>query len=184
MLFSDHIYYGAIAFKMTEQVEQQICIKFCVKLEHSSAETIWMIQKATAMSSWWWAAGDWQLHHDNMPTHALCLVLVQSFVAKHQITKVPQPIFGTLRLLAFPKTKITFEREEISDHHWDSGKYDRAADGNWENCVRFWGPYIEGDWGFIVLCTTLLVFCIFFSKCLFFILHGWIPSGQAAVYSR
>ena len=31
---------------MTEWVEQQICIKFCVKLEHSSTETIQMIQKA------------------------------------------------------------------------------------------------------------------------------------------
>ena len=31
---------------MTEQVEQWISIKFCVKLEHSSAETIQMIQKA------------------------------------------------------------------------------------------------------------------------------------------
>ncbi|XP_069330150.1 histone-lysine N-methyltransferase SETMAR-like [Eulemur rufifrons] len=31
---------------MTERVEQRICIKFCVKLEHSSAETIRMIQKA------------------------------------------------------------------------------------------------------------------------------------------
>ena len=27
-----------------------------------------------------------------------------------------QPRFGALGLLAFPKTKITFEREEISDH--------------------------------------------------------------------
>ena len=26
-----------------------------------------------------------------------------------------QPRFGALQLLAFPKTKITFEREEISD---------------------------------------------------------------------
>ena len=36
----------AIAFQMTERVEQQICIKFCVKLERSAAETIQMIQKA------------------------------------------------------------------------------------------------------------------------------------------
>ena len=36
-----------------------------------------------------------------------------------------QPRFGALKLLAFPKTKITFEREEISDCWWDSGKYDR-----------------------------------------------------------
>ena len=40
------MYCVAITFKMTEQVEQQISIKFCVKLEHSSAETIQMIQKA------------------------------------------------------------------------------------------------------------------------------------------
>ena len=31
---------------MTEQVEQQIFIKFCIKLERSSTETIQMIQKA------------------------------------------------------------------------------------------------------------------------------------------
>ena len=36
----------AVTFKMTERVEQQICIKLCVKLEHSSEETIWMIQQA------------------------------------------------------------------------------------------------------------------------------------------
>ena len=40
---SEHVY---IAFTMTEQVEQQICIKFCVKREHSSTETVQMIQKA------------------------------------------------------------------------------------------------------------------------------------------
>ena len=40
------MYCVAVAFKMTEEVEQQICIKFCVKLEHSSTETIQMIQKA------------------------------------------------------------------------------------------------------------------------------------------
>ena len=40
MLLSEHVYCVAIAFKMTEQVEQQICIRFCVKLDHGSAETI------------------------------------------------------------------------------------------------------------------------------------------------
>ncbi|XP_045695899.1 protein GVQW3-like [Phyllostomus hastatus] len=30
---------------MTERVEQRVCIKFCVKLEHSSAETVRIIQK-------------------------------------------------------------------------------------------------------------------------------------------
>ena len=46
MPLSEHVYCVAIAFKMTEQVEQQICIKFCVKLELSFAKTIQMIQKA------------------------------------------------------------------------------------------------------------------------------------------
>ena len=43
---SEHLYCVAVLFKMTEQVEQGICIKFCIKLEHSSMETIQMIQKA------------------------------------------------------------------------------------------------------------------------------------------
>ena len=46
MPLSEHVYCVAIAFKMTEQVEQQICIKFCVKLELSFAKTIQMIQEA------------------------------------------------------------------------------------------------------------------------------------------
>ena len=46
MPLSEHVYCVAIAFQMTERVEQQICIKFCVKLERSAAETIQMIQKA------------------------------------------------------------------------------------------------------------------------------------------
>ena len=65
--------------------------------------------------------------------------------------------FGALWLLAFPKTKITFEREEISDHQWDSGKYDGAADGNWENYVRSQGAHFEGEWGVIALCIMFLV---------------------------
>ena len=38
-----------------------------------------------------------------------------------------QPTFGGLWLLFFPKTKITFSREKISDHQWDSRKYDRTV---------------------------------------------------------
>ena len=78
--------------------------------------------------------------------------------SNHPGESVPlQPRFGILWLLAFPQTKITFEREEISDHQWDSGKHNKAADGNWENCVRSQGDYFEGNWGVIVLCTIFLV---------------------------
>ena len=153
MPLSGHVYCVPAAFKMTEQVEQWICIKFCIQLKHSSKESIQRIQKAAAMCL---------LMH-----HVSC-----SFLAKHQITQVThsplQPRITALRFLAFPKTKITFAREEISDHWWDSEKYNEAADGDWENCVRPQGAYFEGDWGIIVLCTVFLVSCIFFNKCLCF----------------
>ena len=52
MPLSEHVNCVTVKFKMTEQVKQQICIKFCIKFEYSSMETIWMIQEATAMGQW------------------------------------------------------------------------------------------------------------------------------------
>ena len=52
MTLSEHVYCVIATFKMTEQVEQEICIKFFIKLEHFSAETIRMILEATAMGKW------------------------------------------------------------------------------------------------------------------------------------
>ena len=64
------VYCVAVAFKMTEWVEQQICIEFCIKLEHSSTETIQMIQKAVAMGNWWLAASSQQRTHSCITTCA------------------------------------------------------------------------------------------------------------------
>ena len=150
MPLSEHVYCVAVTFKMTEWVEQWICIEFFIKLEHSSTETIGMIQKAAAMGNWWLAASSRQ--------HARSCIRFFSETSSHPADWAPlQPRFGALRLPAFPKTKITFEREEISDHWYDSGKYDGAPDGDCENCVRSQGAYFEGDWGIIVLCTVFLV---------------------------
>ena len=113
-----------------------------------------MIQKAAAMGNWWLAASSRQYACSCIMSH------IEFFceTSNHPGDSAPlQPRFGILRPLAFPKTKITFEREEISDHWWDSGKYDRAVDGDWKNCVRSQGAYFEGDWGIIVLCTMFLV---------------------------
>ena len=130
-----------MTFTMTEWVEQWSCIKFCIKLEHSSAETIWMIQKATSVGNWWLAASSRQHVHS-------CIMSCAEFFVKtsnHPGDSEPNhPRFGSLWLLAFPKTKVTFEREEISDHWWDSGKYDGGADGDWENCVRSQGAHFKG----------------------------------------
>jgi len=56
-----------------------------------------------------------QLHHHNAPAQSTALV--QAFFGKlshHPGLSAPlQPRFGSMRLLAFPKAKITVEMEEI-----------------------------------------------------------------------
>ena len=51
-------------------VEQRICIKFFIKFEHSSRETIQMIQKSAAMGNWWLAASSPQHTHSCITSHA------------------------------------------------------------------------------------------------------------------
>ena len=119
-----------------------------VRFNHSSTETIRMIQKAAAMGTWWLAALSWQ----HAPS---CITSSAEFFGKtlnHSGDLAPYSSdLVPCQLLAFPKT------EEISDHWWDSGKYNGTADGNWENCVRSQGAYLEGDWGVLVLWTMFLV---------------------------
>ena len=58
-----------------------------------------------------------QLHHDNAPAHSTALV--QSFSGKaSQYPDLPDPLeprFGSLQLLAFPKTKIAVDMEDICE---------------------------------------------------------------------
>ena len=124
MTLSEHVYCEAVTFKMTEWVDQRICIRFCIKLEHCSMDTIWIIQKATAMGNWWLAASSQQCTRSCITFHAE----VFGKTSNHPVDAGPlQPRFGALRLLTFPKTKITFEKEEISDHWWNSGKWENAT---------------------------------------------------------
>ena len=147
-LWSEHVYCVAVTFKMTEWVEQWICIKFFIKLKHSSVETIQLIQEDLSYGQL--VIGSFITTTRLLMHHISCRVF--SKTSNHPGNSAPlHPRFGTLWLLTFLKTKITFEREEISYHWWDSGKYDRAADGSWENCVRSQGAYFEGDWSVLVL---------------------------------
>ena len=69
---------------------------------------------------WLWATGDWQLHHDNLPSHASHLLEFFGKTSNHPGDSVPlDPRFFAFQLLAFPQTKIAFERKEISDHQRD-----------------------------------------------------------------
>ena len=124
-------------------------------------------------ATWWLAASSWHCARS-------CIMFHEEFFGKTSNhpgdSALLQPRFGALWLLAFPKTKITFERDEISDRQWDSGKYGGAADGDWENCEV---PGCEVLWrGLRHHWPMYNVSCIFFSKCLFLIVHGWILSGQ------
>ena len=106
------------------------------------------------MGNWWLAASSPQCTHS-------CITFCAEFfgeTSNHPGDSASlQARFGALWLLAFSKTKITFEREDISDHRWDSEKYNGEADSEWENCVRSQGAYFEGYWGIIVLWTMFLV---------------------------
>ena len=130
-----------------------------------------------------WATGDWQLHHNSVPysCDTSCLEFFGE-TSNHPGDLAPlPPRFGTLWLPGFPKTKITFEREEISDCLWDSGKYDGNC--NWRKLGELcevprcpWrGPRCH--------CPMYNVSCILYLlqwMSLFFILHGWIPSRQTS----
>ena len=120
---------------MTEQEEQWICNRFCIKLEHSSPDTIQMIQKASSYGKL--VTGSFIATMRLLMHQVLCRVFGST--SNHPGDSVLlQPRIGALQPRAFPKIKITFEREEISDHQWDAGEYDRAADGSWENWVPTW----------------------------------------------
>ena len=141
MPLSEHVYCVAITFKMTEQVEQRIYIRFCIKLEHSSTETIWMIQKAAAMGNSWLASSTQQ--HTCSCIMSYAEIFVET--SNHPDDSAPlMPRFGSLQLLVFPKTKtkFTLEREEISDCWWDSGKYNWVAEGipkeDFAECFEQW----------------------------------------------
>ena len=106
------------------------------------------------MGNWWLAASSGQHAHSCIMSHAH----VFGETSNHPDDPGPlRPRFGPLQLLTFSKTKITFDREEISNHLWDSGKYDGEADGDWENCVRSQDSYFERDWGIIFLSIMFLV---------------------------
>ena len=132
-----------------------------MKLEHSSTETIQMIQKAAAMGNWWLAASSRKHTCSCIMSHAEFF----GDTSNHLDNSAPlQPRFGALWLLAFSKTKIIFERDEISDHQ-DSGKYNRAAGMAIGRTV--WDPRCLVWRRLRHHCPMYNVSCIF-NKCLYF----------------
>ena len=87
MPLNELVYCVAVAFKMTEQVEQWICIEFVLRLNTPLGKLFKWFRRLQQ-----WANGDWLLYHNNMPAHASCLM--QSFLVKHQITQLTQPLYN------------------------------------------------------------------------------------------
>ena len=148
-----------------EQVEQQICIEFYIKLEHSSAETIWKIQKAVAMGNWWLAA--LSQHHTRS-----CITSHAEFfgeASNHPGDSAPlQPRFGALWLLAFPKT---------NNHLWKGRdfrlpmRFRKIWQGSWWQLTELCEVSICLLWrGLRHHCPMYNVSlpCIFFNKCFYF----------------
>ena len=110
MPLSEHVYCVAVTFKMTEWVEQWI--KFCIKLEHYSMDTIRMIQKAAAMGNWWLAASSQQCAGSYTRSCAEFFGKASnhpSDLAPLKWDLVPCDFW------LFLKLKSLFKREEISD---------------------------------------------------------------------
>ena len=115
---------------MTEQVEQWVCIIFCVKLPP------WKLFR-WSRSPLLWAAGDWQPHYDNVPAHASRLV--QSFLAKHQIIQVTQPLYSPAVVLC------TSGFSQNSNHLWK---------GDFRPLMRFRKPSQSSWWRLGELCEV------------------------------
>ena len=119
----------------TEWIEQWICIKFCIKLEHSPMETIWMIPKAAAMGNCWSTASAQQCAHS-------CNSLLLSFLVKHQITQVTDPYSPDLvscDFWLFPKLKspLKGKRFQTIDETQENRTGQLMAIGR-----TMWGPKV------------------------------------------
>ena len=166
------------------QMTEWICIKFCINLEHSSMETIRMVQKAADRGNWGLAASTWQDTNSYQASRG-----VFGETSNHLGNSAPlRPRFGALWLLNFSRTKITFERKEISDWLWDSGSWwqlqQRILWSGRDAGRTVWGPKVptlkgtEGSVSYVQCFLYLVSSSINVST---FIGHGWILSGHTSL---
>ena len=113
-----------------------------------------MIQKTAAM-------GNWRLAAPSQQCTCSCITSRAEYfgeTANHPGDSAPySPDVVPCEFWLFPKLKSPLKGKKISDYWRYSGKYSRAADGDWENCVRSQGAYFEEEWGVTILCTVFLV---------------------------
>ena len=141
------------AFKMTDWEEQQICLKCCIKLEHSSMESIWIAQKATAMGNWLLTASSGQHTHSCITSHTQFFCEISTKPPYHP--DLTPCSFGLVPKLKSPLKEKRFQTvNEIQENTIEQLMVNGKA------CMRSKGAYFEGDWSVIVLCTKFLVSCL------------------------
>ena len=173
MPWSGHVHSVVTTFKM-----QWLCIKFYVKLEHSSTETIQMIQKATGMGNWRLAASSQQ------PAHS-CIMPATKFFGKtsnHPGDPAPcSPDLVPYDFLLFQKLKSPLK-----------GKSFQTINEIQENMTEQLMMIRTTVWGSKVPTLKGTEVSLFYAQCflyilqqmsLFFILHGWILSWQTSYIS-
>ena len=104
----------------------KIYIKFSVKPEHSSMETIQMIQEAATMDNWWLAASSRQCAHS-------CITARADFLGEtsnHPGHSAPySPDLVPCNFWLFPKLKSPLKRKRFQTTD-EIKENDRAADGD------------------------------------------------------
>ena len=147
---------------MAEWVEQRICIRFCIKFEHSSSETIWTIQKAAAMDNWWLAASSWQCIHSYITSYA-------EFFGKtsnHTGDSAPySPDLVPCDFWLFPKLKSPLKGKRF---HTINEIQENTMGQLVANGRTVWSPKVSTLRGLRHHCPMFLLFCIIFNKCLYF----------------
>ena len=173
MPLSEHVYCVAIAFKMNEQVEQQICITVCVKLEHSSPETMWMIQKATATGNWWLAASSQQCTHSCITSYAEIFGETSSHPGDSALL---QPRFD---FWLFPKLKSPLKGKRLQTIHeiQENTTGHLMAIGS-----PVWGPKVPTVKGTEASLSSVQGF-LYLLQSLFFILYGLFWPTISAIFS-
>ena len=149
---------------MAEQVDQQVCITFCIKLEHYSAETIWMIQKYIAMGNWWLEALSWQHACSCVTSHA---VFGKTSNHPGHSANPHSPDWSPCDFCFFPKLKSPLKRKRFQTINEIQGN----TMGSWcwlgELCEV---PRCLLLWELSCHCPmyNVSVSCIFFNNCLYF----------------
>ena len=136
-LLSEHVYCVDISFKMTEWVEQWICIKFFINLNVPLRKLLGWFRRPQL-----WETGDWQLHHNNLPTHAL--YLTQRFLKKiaHMTQHPYSPDLATCNFWHFSKLKLPLKgkRFQTMDEVQENTSGQLIAIGR-----TLWGPQVPSS---------------------------------------